>query len=87
MLYALMGMVLLSLRKIPLTKALAIGLSFYFFPVILDVLYMHTFVPELPDVAKYALKVYPDMSPEEVVTAFQSEKFFMVFKMNFHNVI
>jgi uncharacterized protein len=87
MIYALMGMVLLSLRKIPVTKALIVGLSFYFFPVILDVLYMYTFVPDLPVVAKYALKVYPDISPEEVVTAFQSEKLFMVFKMNIHNVI
>lgn len=87
MLYALMGMVLLSLRSIPVTKALVVGLSFYFFPVILDVLYMYTFVPDLQTAAKYALKIYPDISPEEVVTAFQSEKLFMVFKMNFHNVI
>lgn len=87
MLYALMGMVLLSLRKIPVSKALMVGLGFYFFPIVLDVIYMHTFVQDLPIVAKYALKVYPDISPEEVVTAFQSEKLSMVFKMNFHNVI
>ena len=87
MLYALMGMVLLSLRKIPIAKALTVGLGFYFFPIVLDVVYMYTFVPDLPSVAKYALKMYPDVSPEEIVTAFQSEKFSMVFKMNFHNVL
>jgi uncharacterized protein len=87
MLYALMGMILLALRKVPVAKALTVGLSFYFFPIILDVLYMYTFVPDLPELAKTALKVYPDISPEAVVTAFQSEKLSMVFKMNFHNVI
>ena len=87
MLYALMGMVLLALRKIPVSKALAVGLSVYFFPIILDVLYMYTFVPDLPELAKTALKVYQDISPEAVVTTFQSEKLSMVFKMNFHNVI
>lgn len=87
MLYALMGMVLLVLRKIPVAKVLTVGLSFYFFPIILDVLYMYTFVPEIPELAKTALKVYPDIAPELVVTAFQSENLFMVLKMNFHNVI
>jgi len=87
MLYALMGMVLLAMRKIPVSKALFVGLSFYFFPILLDIIYMHTFVPDLPKIAKTALKVYPDISPEQVVTAFQSEKLSMVFKMNFHNVI
>ena len=56
-----------------------VGLSVYFFPIILDVLYMYTFVPDLPELAKTALKVYPDISPEAVVTAFQSEKLSMVF--------
>ena len=87
MLYALMGMVLLALRKIPVSKAMAVGLSFYFLPVMLDVIYMYTFVPDLPALAKTALKVYPDLSPEHVVTAFQSEKLLMVFKINLHNVI
>lgn len=87
MLYALMGMILLALRKIPVSKALAVGLSFYFFPIILDVIYMYTFVPNLPELAKTALKVYPDVAPETVVSAFQSENFFTVFKMNFHNII
>ncbi len=87
MLYALMGMVLLALRKIPVSKALMVGLSFYFFPILLDLIYMYTFVPDLPALSKYALKVYPDLSPEHVVTAFQSEKLSMVFKINFHNVI
>ena len=86
MLYALMGMLLLAMRKIPVEKAITMGIAFYFFPIILDILYMYTFVPDLKEAAKYALKMYPDVSPEEVVTAFQSEKFSMVFEMNIHNV-
>ena len=87
MLYALMGMVLLALRRIPVAKALAVGLGFYFLPIFLDIIYMQTFAPELPTLAKTALKVYPDITPEHVVSAFQSENFASVFKINFHNVL
>jgi len=87
MLYALMGMVLLALRNIPVSKALFVGLSFYFFPILLDIIYMYTLVPDLKELAKTALKVYPDLSPEHIVTAFQSEKLSMVFKINLHNVV
>ena len=86
-LYALMGMILLAMRKVPVSKAITIGLGLYFFPVLLDIIYMLTFATNLPEQAKIALKVYPDVRPEEVVTAFQSEKLSMVFKMNFHNLI
>ena len=87
MLYALMGMILLALRKVPVAKALAVGLGFYFLPIMLDVIYMHTFVPNIPELTKTALKVYPDIPPESVVAAFQSDGFSQVFKMNFHNVL
>lgn len=87
MLYALMGMVLLVLRKIPESKAIWTGLAFYFFPIVLDAIYMFTFATELPILEKTALKVYPDMLPEEVVAGFQSETFWVTFKTNFHNVI
>lgn len=85
-LYALMGMILLALRKVPVANALKIGLMFYFFPIVLDVIYMHTFVPDLPKLAKTALKVYPDMLPELVTSAFQSTKLSEVIEMNLHNV-
>ncbi len=87
MLYALMGMILLAFRKVPVKKALAIGLSFYFLPIVLDMIYMYTFASDLPQLAKTALKVYPDITPDHVVAAFQSERFLTVFKMNFHNVL
>jgi uncharacterized protein len=85
-LYALMGMVLLALRKVPVSKALLLGLSLYFFPILLDVIYMNTFVPNLPNMGKTALKVYPDMLPELVTSAFQSTKLSEVFQINLHNV-
>jgi uncharacterized protein len=87
MLYALMGMILLAFRKVPVKNALAIGLSFYFLPIVLDMIYMYTFASDLPQLAKTALKVYPDITPDHVVAAFQSERFLTVFKMNFHNVL
>ena len=87
LLYAIMGMVLLALRKVPVEKALTLGLGFYFLPILLDVVYMNTFASSLPTMASTALKVYPDISPEEVVTAFQSEKFSMVFDINMHNIL
>jgi uncharacterized protein len=87
MLYALMGMILLAFRKVPVKNALAIGLSFYFLPIVLDMIYMYTFASDLPQLAKTALKVYPDITPDHVVAAFQSERFHTVFKMNFHNVL
>ena len=85
-LYALMGMILLALRMVPVSKALTIGLVLYFFPILLDIVYMNTFVPDLPTLAKTALKVYPDILPELVTSAFQSTKLSEVFQMNLHNV-
>lgn len=87
LLYALMGMVLLAFRKVPVRRALAIGLSLYFLPIVLDVIYMYTFASDLPQLAKTALKVYPDIGPEQVVDSFQSENFATVFGMNLHNVL
>jgi len=85
-LYALMGMILLALRKIPVAKALRVGLIFYFFPILLDIIYMNTFASDLPSLTKTALKVYPDILPELVTSAFQSTKLSEVFEMNLHNV-
>lgn len=85
-LYALMGMILLTLRNVPITKALTIGLTLYFFPIVLDVIYMNTFVPNLIEINMTALKVYPDIPPELVTSAFQSSKLSEVFKINLHNV-
>ncbi|MDW7690476.1 DUF418 domain-containing protein [Flammeovirgaceae bacterium SG7u.111] len=87
MLYALMGMILLALRNVDVKKAIWVGLGLYFFPIILDVIYMYTFAADLPVLEKTALKVYPDASPEEIVLGFQSTDLVTVFKTNFHNVI
>ncbi len=87
MLYAIMGMALLALRKIPESKAIWMGLAIYFFPIVLDILYMYTFAPELPVLEKTALKIYPDMLPADVVSGFQNENVWVVFKTNLHNVI
>lgn len=87
MLYAIMGMALLALRKIPESKAVWTGLAFYFFPIVLDIIYMHTFANNLPILEKTALKIYPDMLPSEIVSGFQSNHFWNVFKTNLHNVV
>lgn len=86
MLYALMGMILIGLRRIPVQKFLAVGAGLYFFPIVLDIIYMHTFAQDLPVIEKAALKTYSDMSPEAVVAGFQSGEFFKTFSTNWHNV-
>lgn len=86
-LYALMGMVLLALRRIPDTKTLVLGLSLFFLPIILDIIYMYSFATTLPQLPKTALTVYPDMTPREIVLGYQSTDLYTVFKTNFHNLI
>ena len=85
-LYALMGMILLALRKVSEPKTLVLGLSLFFFPIILNIIYMFTFATNLPILPKSALQVYPDMTPQEIVTGFQSTDIYTVFKTNFHNL-
>jgi len=87
MLYALMGFVMLLLRNISLKGRLKLALILLSLPILLDIIYMFTFAVSIPAVTRTALKMYPDMSPEEVIAGFQSMNFFTVFKMNFHNVI
>lgn len=87
MLYALMGFVLLGLRNISQKSVLKLSLILFVTPLFLDMIYMHTFAQGLAELPKIALKVYPDMSPEEVVAGFQSMNFLTVLKTNFHNII
>lgn len=86
-LYALMGMVLLALRKVPDSKTLVLGLSLFFLPVILDVIYMFSFASTLPELPKTALTVYPDMTPQEIVKGYNSTDLYIVLKTNFHNLV
>jgi uncharacterized protein len=86
-LYALMGMVLLALRKVPDSKTLVLGLSLFFLPVILDVIYMFSFASTLPELPKTALTVYPDMTPQEIVKGYNSTDLYIVLKTNFYNLV
>lgn len=85
-LYALMGMVLLALRNIPVQKTLLVGLSLFFLPILLSVIYMYTFARDLPVLPKTALLVYPDMTPEEVKAGFQSTDIWVVLQTNLHSL-
>lgn len=87
MLYALMGFIMLLLRNIEQKSKLKLALVLFAFPIFLDIIYMYTFAKELTPITPTALKMYPDMTPEEVVAGFQSVNLFTVFKTNFHNVI
>ena len=86
-LYAIVGVILLSMRKVSSKKLLSYAALFYFIPVLLDIVYMYAFATELPILTKTALKTYPDMSPAEVVTGFQSENMLVAIKTNLHNLI
>lgn len=87
MLYALVGFVVLALRNLPEQKVLSAAIILFFTPLVLDVVYMYTFAQNIEPLPKTALKVYRDMSPQEIVAGFQSMEFLTVFKTNFHNVI
>ncbi len=86
-LYALMGFIMLGIRKTSQAVQLKLALVLFATPLVLDIIYMYTFAPAIPEITPTALKMYPDISPEEVVTGFQSMNFITVFKMNFHNLI
>ncbi len=85
-LYALMGMVLLALRNIPVQKTLIVGLSLFFLPILLSIIYMYTFARDIPVLPKTALLVYPDMTPQEVKAGFQSTDIWVVLQTNLHNL-
>ncbi len=85
-LYALMGMVLLALRNIPVQKTLIVGLSLFFVPILLSTIYMFTFARDLPVLPKTALLVYPDMTPQEVKAGFQSTDIWVVLQTNLHSL-
>ncbi|MDG1806236.1 DUF418 domain-containing protein [Flavicella sp.] len=86
-LYALTGMILLSMRNVDPKKLLHYGALFYFTPVLLDIVYMLSFASELPNVTKTAIKQYPDMTPDAVVNAFQSTNFLDAIRVNLHNLL
>ena len=87
MLYALMGLIILAMRNLSEKQVLIAAVVLFFTPLVLDIVYMYTFASSIEPLPKTALKVYPDMSPAEVVAGFQSTNFLTVFKTNFHNVI
>ena len=86
-LYALMGFILLAIRKISQPMQLKLALIMFATPLVLDIIYMYTFASTIPEITPTALKMYPDTSPDEVVAGFQSMNFVAVFKMNLHNLI
>ena len=85
-LYALMGMVLLAFRNIPVKKTLYVGLVLFFLPILLSIIYMYTFVKDIPALPKTAHLVYPDMTPQEVKAGFQSNDLFVIWKTSLHNL-
>lgn len=86
-LYALMGFILLAIRNISQPMQLKLALILFAAPLVLDIIYMYTFAPSIAEITPTALKMYPDIAPEEVVAGFQSVNFITVFKMNFHNLM
>ena len=87
MLYALMGLLILAMRNFSEKQVLTTAIILFFTPLVLDIIYMYTFASSIQSLPRTALKVYPDMSPDEVVAGFQSTDFLTVLKTNFHNVI
>lgn len=87
MLYALMGFATLSMRRLSDINALKLAIVLFLTPLLLDIVYMYSFADQLVPLEKTALKVYPDMTPAEVMAGFQSTSWLTVLKTNFHNVL
>lgn len=85
-LYALMGMLLLLLRNIPVKKTLYVGLTLFFLPILLSIIYMFAFAHNLPEHPDSALLVYPDMTPQQVKAGFESTDVWVVLKTNLHSL-
>lgn len=87
MLYALMGFIVLGLRNLSEKKILRASIIILLAPLVMDIIYIYTIGENLPALPKTALKVYPDMTPAEVIAGFQSTDFLTVFKTNLHNLV
>ncbi len=87
MLYALLGLIVLALRNFTEKQVLVSAIVLFFTPLIFDIIFMYTFASDIQSLPKTALKVYPDMTPEQIVAGFQSTNFLTVMKTNFHNII
>ncbi len=86
-LYALMGVLLWSMRKLETKNILRLSIILFTFPLLLDIIYMYTFAQDIVKPAATALKVYPDMAPDLIVEGFRSTQYIDVFKTNLHNLI
>ncbi|MCU4176635.1 DUF418 domain-containing protein [Carboxylicivirga sp. N1Y90] len=85
-LYALMGVLLWSMRKLPTKKLLWTAIILFTFPIFLDIIYMFTFAQDIVKPEATALKTYADMAPAAVVEGFRSSNYLDVFRTNLHNL-
>ncbi len=85
-LYALVGFVLVMFRNMETKKFFTYSMMLLAVPILLDIVYMFTFAKGLETLPHTALKVYPDMSPAEVVAGFQSGNFITTIQTNLHNL-
>lgn len=86
-LYALVGFVLILFRNIETKNLIKLSLAFLCVPIIADIIFMFTIAPNIVETSKIALKVYTDMSPNEIVSGFQSGDFITTIKTNLHNLV
>ncbi len=86
-LYALVGFILILFRNMDTNKLFKVALVLLLVPMITDIIYMFTFATDIESMPKIALKVYPDMLPGEIVSAFQSGEFITTIKTNLHNLM
>lgn len=86
-LYALVGFILVMFRNMETKNFFKISMLLLLVPMVADVIYMFTFAADIESMPKIALKVYPDVYPTDVVSAFQSGELLTTLKMNLHNLV
>lgn len=84
-LYALVGFVFVLFRNLKPSGVLASSLACFTIFIVPNTIMMFV-SPGEPDVPDLARKVYPDMSPEAVVSALRDGSLAEVFRVNLHNL-
>lgn len=85
-LYALVGFILILFRDMKTENLFKVAIMLLLVPIVTDIIYMYTFAADIATMPKIALKVYPDMLPQEVIGGFQSGNFITTIQTNLHNL-
>jgi uncharacterized protein len=83
--YGSVGLVFVLFRNLESKTILKLSIFLYFSWLIYDIIFALYF-PDFLEYKHTAYKTYPDITPQEVTSAFQNGSFMQVLEMNWHNL-